>query len=69
VDILSRVQTDAFRYFERMHNPANGLVADNTRPGSHASIAAVGFALSWVRSAASEEEEGFVKVHVREGRA
>jgi hypothetical protein len=46
VDILSRVQWDAFRYFERMHNPANGLVADNTRPGSHASIAAVGFALS-----------------------
>jgi hypothetical protein len=46
VDILSRVQRDAFRYFESTVNPANGLVADNTRPGSHASIAAVGFALS-----------------------
>ena len=46
MDIVSRVQRDAFRYFERTVNPANGLVADNTRPGSHASIAAVGFALS-----------------------
>jgi hypothetical protein len=46
VDILDRVQRDAFRYFERMHNPANGLVADTTAPGSHSSIAAVGFALS-----------------------
>jgi hypothetical protein len=45
-DILGRVQRDAFRYFEQMVNPANGLVADNTRRDSHASIAAVGFALS-----------------------
>lgn len=45
-DILGRAQRDAFRYFERTVNPANGLVADNTRPDSHASIAAVGFALS-----------------------
>ena len=43
---MSRVQTDAFRYFERMGHPANGLVADNTRPGAHCSIAGVGFALS-----------------------
>jgi hypothetical protein len=45
-DIQSRVQRDAFRYFERSVNPGNGLVADNTRPESKASIAAVGFALS-----------------------
>ncbi len=45
-DLLSRVQRDAFRYFERIVNPQNGLVADNSRVGSHSSIAAVGFALS-----------------------
>jgi hypothetical protein len=45
-DVLDRVQRDAFRFFERAVNPENGLVADNTRTGSHASIAAVGFALA-----------------------
>jgi hypothetical protein len=57
VDILSRVQRDAFRYFERAVNPANGLVADNTRPGAHASIAGMGFALSCYAVGA---ERGFI---------
>ena len=43
---MSRVQADGFRFFERMANPANGLVPDNSRPGAHCSIAGVGFALS-----------------------
>ncbi len=36
----------AFEYFVQHANPQNGLVADTSRTGSHASIAVVGFALS-----------------------
>jgi hypothetical protein len=44
--MLESLQRSAFGYFERATNPENGLVADNSRPGSPASIAACGFALS-----------------------
>jgi hypothetical protein len=44
--MLERLQRAAFGYFEHATNPENGLVADNSRPGSPASIAACGFALS-----------------------
>jgi hypothetical protein len=44
--LLDGLQHAAFDYFVRHGNPANGLVADTSRPGSHASIAVVGFALS-----------------------
>ena len=44
--MLDRLQHEAFEYFVRQSNHQNGLVADTTRPGSHASIAVVGFALS-----------------------
>jgi hypothetical protein len=44
--MLERLQRAAFDYFPRNSNDANGLVADTSRPGSHASIAVVGFALS-----------------------
>jgi hypothetical protein len=44
--ILDRIQRAAFAYFLQTYNPANGLIADTTRPGSPSSIAAVGFALS-----------------------
>ncbi len=44
--ILDHLQRAAFDYFLLRANPHNGLVADTSRVGSPASIAAVGFALS-----------------------
>ncbi len=43
---IELLQRQAFDYFVRETNPANGLVADGTRTDSPASIAAVGMALS-----------------------
>ncbi len=43
---LDRLQRDAFGYFIKNTNLENGLVADCTRPGAPASIAACGLALS-----------------------
>jgi hypothetical protein len=43
---LDGLQRAAFEYFVSNANPANGLVADTSREGSHASIAVAGFALS-----------------------
>ena len=43
---LDAMQRHSFEYFLRETNPANGLVADKSQPGSPASIAAVGFALA-----------------------
>ena len=43
---LDALERHAFEYFLRETNPANGLVADKSQPGSPASIAAVGFALA-----------------------
>ncbi len=43
---LDRLQRAAFGYFLQAVNPANGLIADNSRGNSPASIAVVGFALS-----------------------
>jgi hypothetical protein len=45
-DFLDRLQRAAFGYFVKNVNRRNGLVADTSRPGSPASIAVVGFALS-----------------------
>jgi hypothetical protein len=45
-DLLDRLQRAAFDYFRQAMNPANGLVADNSRANSPVSIAVVGFALS-----------------------
>lgn len=44
--LLDRLQRAAFGYFLEAVNPANGLIADNSRPSSTVSIAVVGFALS-----------------------
>lgn len=44
--LLEAVQSAAFGYFTHYANPATGLVADNSKPGSAASVAATGFALS-----------------------
>lgn len=44
--LIDRLQRAALGYFLGAFNPANGLVTDNTRPGSPCSIAVVGFALS-----------------------
>ena len=44
--MLDELQRAAFQYFIANANPANGLVADTSREGSHASIAVAGFALS-----------------------
>lgn len=44
--MLDTLQHSAFDYFVQQGNTSNGLVADTSRPGSHASIAVVGFALS-----------------------
>jgi hypothetical protein len=43
---LDRLQSVAFDYFLREFNPVNGLIADNTRKGSPASIAVIGFGLA-----------------------
>ena len=44
--LLGSLQRAAFEYFLAEQNPANGLIADNSREGSPSSIAVVGFALS-----------------------
>ena len=62
--LVNRLQRAAFEYLWQYANPANGLVADTSRPGSPCSIAVVGFALSsyiiaveraWVSRAAATE--------------
>jgi len=44
--MIDALQRAAFEYFPRVTHPATGLVADTSRPGSPASVAVVGFALS-----------------------
>ncbi|MGH6609326.1 MAG: glucoamylase family protein [Burkholderiaceae bacterium] len=44
--LLNDLQQAAFSYFLQAVNPANGLVADNSRADSPCSIAVVGFALA-----------------------
>ena len=44
--LLNTLQRESFEYFLNEVNPANGLVLDRTEPGTPASIAAVGLALS-----------------------
>lgn len=51
--MLEGLQRSAFDYFVCHVNTDNGLVADTSRPGSHSSIAVVGFALSAYRSGLS----------------
>ena len=46
--LLDSVQHASFRFLWYEANPANGLVRDRSQPGSPASIAAVGFALSGI---------------------
>jgi len=43
---LDKLQRATFQYFLKESNRANGMVPDNTRKGSHASIAPIGFALT-----------------------
>jgi len=43
---LDQLQRAAFGYFLEAVNPANGLIADNSRENSPVSIGVVGFALS-----------------------
>jgi len=45
-NLLEELQWDAFQYFVHEANPSNGLVADKTRQGWPASIAATGLALT-----------------------
>ncbi len=45
-ETLDKLQRDTFGYFLKESNRANGMVPDNTRQGAHASIAAIGFALT-----------------------
>jgi hypothetical protein len=56
-DDLETLQHDAFAYFLRETNPENGLVADNSREDSVASIAAVGLGLA---AYAVGVERGFI---------
>src|ERR1700682_4228784 len=44
--LLDRLQRAAFDYFVQTTNPANGLIADNSRANAPVSIAVVGFALA-----------------------
>ncbi|MDQ2926090.1 MAG: hypothetical protein M3R43_11120 [Acidobacteriota bacterium] len=43
---MEALQRDTFNYFVHEANPVNGLIIDKTQPGTPASIAAVGLALS-----------------------
>ena len=43
---LERLEYDSILYFTREINPENGLIKDSSRPGSPASVAAVGFGLT-----------------------
>jgi hypothetical protein len=45
-EALNRLQRDTFGYFKSETNLRNGMVPDNTRKGSHASIAAIGLGLA-----------------------
>ena len=45
-DALVKLQRDTFGYFLHETNQSNGLVPDNTRIGSHSSIAAIGLGLA-----------------------
>ena len=45
-NLLDKLQADAFSYFTGSASPETGLVADSSKVGSAASIAATGFALS-----------------------
>lgn len=45
-EVLEALQRTTFDYFIHESNPLNGLVMDKTQPGTPASIAAVGLALS-----------------------
>lgn len=44
--LLERLQSAAFGYFTQYADPHSGLVADNSKPDSAASISSTGFALS-----------------------
>jgi hypothetical protein len=44
--MIAELARATFGYFDRQTNPANGLVRDNTKPGSPASIAGTGHALA-----------------------
>ena len=44
--LLASLQRKTFDYFVHEANPVNGLIADRTKKGAPASIAAVGLALS-----------------------
>ena len=54
---LDQLERATFGYFRDLPNRANGMVPDNTRPGAHASIAAIGFALPAYQIGA---ERGFI---------
>jgi len=55
--LVSRLQSDAFKYFVRETNPQTGLVRDSTKEGWPSSIAGVGMALSAYPSGV---ERGFI---------
>lgn len=57
-EMLDTLQRETFEYFRHEANPANGLVADKTREGAPASIAAVGLALA---AYAVGVERGFIE--------
>ena len=44
--VMKALQRDTFNYFVHEANPVNGLIIDKSQPGTPASIAAVGLALS-----------------------
>ena len=44
--VLEDLQREVMKYFDQECNPANGLVSDSTRDGSHCSISAVGLGIA-----------------------
>jgi hypothetical protein len=46
IQMLETLQSETFTYFLKYWNPENGLIADKSKPDSHASIAAVGLGIT-----------------------
>jgi hypothetical protein len=45
-ELLANLQRETFDFFSHEYDPSNGLIPDSTKPGSPASITAIGFGLS-----------------------
>ena len=65
---LWRLEECAVGYFLRLQNPANGLIADSSRPGAPCSIAATGLGLAAYIEMGKISAQGGRRAH-RRGRS